>query len=180
MTSMALVKQKSLLLWGLVIASLVATALSWSSSQSLGNMLFDSAIFAAILLISEILFVAGGVLALSAVGQKVLGGVGLKPWLWFRQIAQVKRMTKVLFREIGSSRLVWWGFVMNFLGATATGLVFLIGPLLILPSVGRGLALLGVLDLAATFARCWPCYLALKSSVSAPEINQSKAAGSIA
>jgi hypothetical protein len=95
----------------------------------------------ALSVVSELLFSAGIVMMAIASEQSI----GLNPLKWRSHLNK-------LIQDIKRSRLFIFGFWMNFVGALATGVIWLVVILLRLPPSGWFLLWLPIMDIALTLA----------------------------
>lgn len=150
---------RKLAFWGLIAGSITLTVLNWSSVSDLSNQLDDALVLLVLLIASEVTFVVGAALMVVAAGSVLFDG-GARAGI--ARIGSIRSELSRLGSALSTSRTSWFGFYCNIIGATGTGLVLLVGPFVVLPPTAWGLAVIGVVDLAATVGRGLPMYRAMR------------------
>lgn len=144
-------RAKQVLIWTVVLASMGWTAYNWSGLDRVRHRLGDAAIIAVLLILCEVSFVIGAALVAVGLGREAFRGTGHNPLRWIAALLQVRSQFKVLAACVSNNKLFRFGFYLNWMGAFGTGLVLLIGIIIVLPVTAWGIAILPLLDIVATF-----------------------------
>lgn len=129
-----------------IIASLVLLWVNRSGLATIFDQLGDILIFAILILICEICFVAGLALMLVGLGTSFDSIFG-----WLKALWQVRKDPTLLLGHLSASRVFRLGFNLNWLAAVGTGVLAVVGVITVLPVSGWGLLVPAVLDILASF-----------------------------
>lgn len=144
-------KIRKLLVWLIVAGSVAWTIYNWSGLTQIKEELDKVAIFAIMLVLTEICFVIGATMVAAGLGKSIFAGTGYNPLAWLKAIGRLRGEYHSFAERINTSTSFRIGFNLNWFGAVGTGVVALVGILVVLPATAWGLLVLPVLDIAASF-----------------------------
>ena len=124
--------------WGvrfIVIISIAWTIINWSALTEITDQLENVAIFLVLLAFSEACFIIGAILVAAGTGRVIFAGTGWHPLRWVRAIIQVRNTYQKFVADAPRSRMVRFGFHLNWFGALTTGVFAAAGIILVLPSM---------------------------------------------
>lgn len=146
----AFVKRHVKFVWGFTIAWLLG---HWGDLVYLWHTVSDWYLIVAAFVICEVMFNVGLLLMATVTGRHIFAGAGLRPKLWLKALAGLRRDFGSTLHQAGGDRWFKRGLYLNWFGAAVgTGVLPLVLIPVLLPLTSWPLMITPAVDLLLTFA----------------------------